>query len=336
MEQAIRQLQDFAAQLVGQVAVNEAHNNVLSRIQKSLDVLHHSKVGLDSIDHIMAQIQALQNFKANQSALDTSLLQVKDQIHDINGNILDQDRRLRMLLEEVRIRHPEPISKEQIQNMDAMYASFEDQFRGTSENIKKYQSVYLPYIRNVGAGTAEAPIVDLGCGRGEWLELLRDESLVAKGIDLNRVFIGACRDLDLDVVEQDAVACLRSLKSDSIGVITAFHLIEHLTIKTLIELLDESLRVLMPGGLVILETPNPENLLVGSCYFYMDPTHQKPLPFQLCKFLLEARGFIDLIGLYLHPFENINQSIVGDSKLAEIVNRYLFGPRDFAVIGKKP
>ena len=297
--------------------------------------------------------------KADRDALELGLekktdkeqiVGIEDQIRDIlrqtrdhKLNILDQQRRLMFLLEEARKRLPEPISTDQIKEMlteedhllDVMYASFEDRYRGTREDIKQRQSIYLPYIRNAEVGTAKSPIIDLGCGRGEWLELLRDENLVAKGVDINRIFLEICRDLDLEVVDQDAVAYLRSLKSNSVGVITAFHLIEHLPNKTLIELLDESLRVIIPGGLVIFETPNAKNLLVGSYYFYMDPTHQKPLPPPLCEFLLEARGFIDLIGLDLHPFENFQKPIKGDDELTEIVNQHLFGPRDFAVIGKK-
>lgn len=284
--------------------------------------------------------------KADRQELEGIYNQIQEilrQIRDHKLNILDQQRRLMLLLEEARKRFPDPISTDQLKVMltekdhilDAMYASFEEKFRGTRKDIQQKLKIYLPYIRNVGAGTAESPILDLGCGRGEWLELLRDESLMAKGIDINRVFLEVCRDSDLDIAEQDAVTYLQSLRANSVGVITAFHLIEHLPTNTLIELLDESLRVLRPGGLVIFETPNPKNVLVGSCYFYMDPTHQRPLPSPLCEFLLENRGFVDLIGLDLHPFENSIESIEGNEKTIEVVNQYLFGPRDFAIIGKK-
>ena len=154
-------------------------------------------------------------------------------------------------------------------------------------------------------------------------------------VDINRIFLEGCRELDLDVVEQDAVTYLQSLKSNSVGAITAFQFIEHISIKTLIGLLDESLRVLKPGGLVILETPNPLNVLVGSCFFHMDPTHHKPLPPPLCKFLLEARGFVDLAGFDLNPFESTLQITDGSDNINEVINQYFFGPRDFAVIGRK-
>ena len=143
--------------------------------------------------------------------------------------------------------------------LDAMYATFEDQFRGTREDIKSRQAVYLPIIREANVGTEIAPVIDLGCGRGEWLELLHDQGLLAKGIDLNRIFLLTCRDMDLEVIEEDALTFLRQQKPSSAGAITGFHIIEHLPLKYLISLFDEALRVLQPGGVVIFETPNPEN-----------------------------------------------------------------------------
>ena len=283
------------------------------------------------------------SLESKTNSIDISIVGIQRQIQDHKRNILDQQRRITLLLEEARKRLPEPISHDQIQNMvaeedhllDAMYASFEDRFRGTREDIKQRQSIYLPIVLEAKAGAKDAPILDLGCGRGEWLEILHHEGLIAKGVDINRVFLEGCRELGLDVVEQDAIAYLRSLKSNSIGAVTAFHLIEHLPLKTLIALMDEALRVLQPGGLIILETPNPKNLLVGTCSFYMDPTHIKPLPRSLCEFLLEARGFVNVAGMDLNPFENFQPPKENENSFTEAVNQYLFGPRDIAIIGRK-
>jgi SAM-dependent methyltransferase len=183
------------------------------------------------------------------------------------------------------------LAGEELHRLDAMYAAFEDQFRGTRSDIRNAQSFYLPYLRNALAGSPQAPIVDLGCGRGEWLELLRDESFTARGVDLNRVFLQGCRERSLAVTEQDVVGYLRGLESESVGAITAFHLVEHVPLLQLIALFDEARRVLKKGGIVIFETPNPENIQVGACNFYVDPTHLKPLPPPLLVALLELRGF---------------------------------------------
>ena len=134
-------------------------------------------------------------------------------------------------------------------------------------------------------------MLDLGCGRGEWLEVLAENGLAARGLDLNRVAVEECAQAGLDVVHADALEHLRAIKSDTLGAIAAFHVIEHLGFGQLIALLDEIQRVLRPDGAVLLETPNPENLIVGACNFWLDPTHVKPLPPELMQFLCETRGF---------------------------------------------
>jgi len=317
----------------------------LDQLKLQVEELNRSKTAQASFEAEQTDTRsALETvLQKTKQALDASLFPLKAQMHDLKRNLVDQERRLGLLLDEARKRLPKPIATRQIKAMlaedehrlDAIYASLEDCFRGTREDIKQRQRIYLPIVLEAKVGTKAEPIIDLGCGRGEWLELLRHEGLTARGVDINRIFLEGCRELDLDVVEQDAVTYLQSVKSNSVGAITAFQFIEHIPIKTLIGLLDESLRVLKPGGLVILETPNPANVLVGSCFFHMDPTHHKPLPLPLCKFLLEARGFVDLVGLDLNPFESTLQIPEGAGKFNEIVNQYLFGPRDFAVIGRK-
>lgn len=219
--------------------------------------------------------------------------------------------------------------------LDEFYAAFESRFRGTREEIKKRQGVYVSLIQEAGAGAPEAPILDLGCGRGEWLELLGEMNLAARGADLNRVFIQENRGRGLDVVEEDVMACLRSLKPSSMGAITSFHLIEHLPFKVLIVLIDEALRVLRPGGVLILETPNPSNLQVGACNFYIDPTHRNPIPSVLASALLELRGFSNVSVKQLHPWPESEWISDGSARVDAALNRILFGPQDYGVIGWK-
>src|SRR5262249_52921207 len=150
---------------------------------------------------------------------------------------------------------------------------------------------YLRLVREAGFGTAAAPVIDIGCGRGEWLEALRDNGLIGKGIEINRVFIDMCRGRGFEVIEGDAIENLKAMPNDYAGVITSIHLVEHLPFERVIALLDEARRVLRPGGLLVLETPNPENLAVGSRSFYVDPTHRNPLPPETLRWFVEARGF---------------------------------------------
>ena len=217
--------------------------------------------------------------------------------------------------------------KAEAHQLDALYAALEDRFRGTREEIKERFDVYLPYVQNA------APVVDLGCGRGEWLEILGAAGLEAHGVDTNRIQVEQCRALGLSVSEEDFVAHLRSLGDASIGAVTGFHIIEHVPLDTLLTLMNEVMRVLRPGGLVIFETPNSENVIVGSHYFYFDPTHRHPLPSELMEFLLDSRGFHDIEILKLHPWDSAK--LAEDNELAASVNTYFYGPMDYAILGRK-
>jgi len=218
---------------------------------------------------------------------------------------------------------------------DAFYVSFEDRFRGTRDMIRERTAVYLPLIEKANAGRIERPVLDLGCGRGEWLELLSEHGRLARGVDTNAAMIRECRDRGLDVVEADALSYMRSLESASIGAITGIHVIEHLSFEQLVALVDESLRVLVAGGVVAFETPNPENLVVGACGFHADPTHRRPLPPEPIRFLFEARGFVDVEIMRLHPAPEFQRTRGESDEWRDRLNELLFGPQDYAVTGRK-
>lgn len=171
------------------------------------------------------------------------------------------------------------------------YRAFEDRHRGSRETIQERQRAYLPFLRDLAAAYPHAGVTDVGCGRGEWLELLRHEGIPAQGVDLDEGMLAACRERGLDVRRGDAIAFLQTLPADSQLAVSGFHIAEHLPFGTLHLLVAEALRVLVPGGVLILETPNPENLVVGTASFYLDPTHERPLPWQLLSFLAEHHGF---------------------------------------------
>ncbi|MHC8386320.1 class I SAM-dependent methyltransferase [Pseudomonas sp. LB3P14] len=171
------------------------------------------------------------------------------------------------------------------------YRAFEDLHRGSRDLIRKRQEVYLPFINPLKALYPQCPVLDLGCGRGEWLELIQSQGFLARGVDVDEGMLQACQALDLPAEHGDALAALAALGDESQAVVSAFHLIEHIPFASLQELVSEALRVLKPAGLLIMETPNPENLLVGTNSFYLDPTHEKPIPHLLLSFLTEYTGF---------------------------------------------
>lgn len=120
-------------------------------------------------------------------------------------------------------------------DLDALYVALEDRFRGSREEIKERFREYLPYVKE------NAPAIDLGCGRGEWLELLTENGIEARGVDNNLLQIEQCRARGLDVVEQDVFAYLQSIPDESAGAVTGFHIIEHLSFNALITLLNEEI-----------------------------------------------------------------------------------------------
>ncbi len=174
---------------------------------------------------------------------------------------------------------------------DSFYRKFEDEHRGSRELIKSRLREYLTFIAPLKKLYPSTLAVDLGCGRGEWLELMRDEGITARGVDLDSYMLQACVDLKLQTVNADAVAFLKTLPDSSQSIVSAFHLVEHIPFDTLQELISEAYRVLLPAGLLILETPNPENIKVSTTNFYLDPSHEKPIPPLLLNFLTNFHGF---------------------------------------------
>lgn len=217
-------------------------------------------------------------------------------------------------------------------DLDAYYVAFEDVFRGTREDIKNRVQVYLPYVHATAIADSH-PLLDIGCGRGEWLELLGEHGVAARGIDLNRMMVEQCLARGLTVEHADALTALRQLTAGSLGAVTGLHLIEHMPLAQRVELLDECLRVLRPGGLLILETPNPENLLVGACNFYYDPTHIQPLPPEPTLYLVKARGFGNAQILRLHP---MTQAAGLQLELLPAWVQQLLGAQDYAVVARRP
>ena len=176
-------------------------------------------------------------------------------------------------------------------NATCFYSAFEDRYRGARELIKSRLCVYRPFVEPLLDVYRYSRAVDLGCGRGEWLELMGEWGFDASGVDLDDGMLSECRERRLKVQSGDAIEFLRSLPDASQVIVSGFHFAEHIPFAALQTLVVEGLRVLQPGGLLILETPNPENVVVGTSSFYLDPTHQRPIPPQLMAFLPEHYGF---------------------------------------------
>ena len=219
--------------------------------------------------------------------------------------------------------------------LDEYYLAFENAHRGSLAEITKKVTPYLAHVAQLPGEILGLPMVDLGCGRGEWMELLREQGFAPQGIDVSPAMVQHCRARGLKVELCGAVQWLTQQPESSCALISGFHIIEHIPFAERLALVKQALRVLAPGGALILETPNPESVLVGSHTFFHDYTHTQPITPTSLQFLLGYQGFVSLKVLRLNPYP-ASDRVNDQSLLGERVNGHLYGPQDFSVIGYKP
>lgn len=205
-------------------------------------------------------------------------------------------------------------------------------FRGAETEIRHRLDSYLETLRN------HAPVLDLGCGRGELLVMLREAGVEAVGVEGDAAVAQTVRRRGLDVIEAPVVQGLRSLPDGSRGAVTAIHLLEHLDAGQLAAVIAEVRRVLAPGGVFVAEIPNPHSLRVGASLFWLDPTHRRPLPPETLELFLRAGGLRHDRTELCHPFpaEQLFTGAVADDELARRLDELINGPRDAVVWASKP
>ena len=216
---------------------------------------------------------------------------------------------------------------------DSLYVALEDHFRGDPSIIRQRQLAYVPYVE--GVVTIDKPLLDLGCGRGEWLTVLRDRGIAARGIDSNRACIDDCKQLELDVELAELTDYLNTLPDASFGAVTMFQVLEHLPFNVLLNVMRSILRVLTPGGIFIGEVPNSETLQVGASTFWIDPTHERPLFPGLLRFLASEIGFKKVDGVYSSPLSeepDVSSLPIEVQETFLGMFRQLNGAGDFALI----
>jgi SAM-dependent methyltransferase len=218
------------------------------------------------------------------------------------------------------------------------YLAFEARFRGSEEDIRSRQGVY----RELLGGRRR--VVDLGCGRGELVELLRDDGVDAYGVELNPDFVALLKDKGLEVVEQDALQHLEGLAAGDVDAIVASHVVEHLPPAVVSRLVETAWETLPEGGLLVLETPNPESLIAGSINFHRDPTHLRPVHPDTLAFICESNGFSAVEIRRLSPFPEAERLPLRgeDDPLADHLdgvvgrlNDLLYGFQDYAVVARR-
>ena len=217
----------------------------------------------------------------------------------------------------------------------ALFVEHARAFRGERAEIKRRLEVYVPYAQQAYAAAGNAPALDLGCGRGEWLERLAEAGIPARGVDANPGLVTQCGELNLQVVEGSLPGWLQALPDESYSIVSAIHVLEHLSFRHLLEIVDQAVRILRPGGIAIFETPNPRNLFVSSTNFYLDPTHHHPLPSEWLAFLVQARGLRAPEIIPLAPYPEAFRLPESGGPAAAFINEHFYGPQDYGIVARK-
>ncbi len=222
------------------------------------------------------------------------------------------------------------------------YIGFEQRFRGSAETATAaFAERYLPLLNG------RAPVLDIGCGRGELVEVLVGAGIESAGVDLDGDMVADAVGRGLHAVHADGATHLRSLPEASLGAVTAIHVVEHLPIEVLVELLELTVSRLKPGGVFIAETPNPASLIVLGNSYVMDPSHVWPIHPSLFVFLCERAGFRDIELRHYSPATDYHLPLIVEdastpawaSTINEAfakLNHVLFGPQEYAIIARVP
>jgi len=230
----------------------------------------------------------------------------------------------------------DPLDQLEAGRYDKLYLDFEALYRGSQDEVAAVLQAYRELVLPLADSGLPPVALDLGSGRGEMLRCLEQWGFRATGVDLNQLAVSDCRQAGLQAVHGDARSYLDGLEAESLGLVTAMHLVEHLSHEQLFRLLQAALRALAPGGLLILETPNPRNLLVGAGDFYRDFTHLKPLFPDTLRFLLEHFGYAEARTYFFAEAEGESRRLLpAEGFRFDELQDYLRVSRDYAVVGCK-
>jgi len=254
------------------------------------------------------------------------------------SHLKDQMGRLLTEIEDKKLPTPAQVGAILEPLEDWRYLRFENRFRGTESEIQKQQNNFL------GDFPSGGHILDLGCGRGEFLDLLVRNGFQAEGIDLNAEMVGLCRDKGLSVERGDLIECLSSRPDAALDGIFSSQVIEHLIPAALRRLIELAYAKLKPGGLLLLETVNPTSVFALVQIYFLDFTHRTPVHPQALQFLMEAAGFTSVItrfGAEMNA-EKLQNSPLSDEATVianqnwDRLNALLYAPANYSVLGRKP
>lgn len=274
-------------------------------------------------------------------------ISLSDQFTKLHNNIRISNERMRRIERNLRSKQInieeysslKPVVKNE--DLDFDYFLFEEYYRGSREEIMARQKQYLPYFSN------SKNVLDLGCGRGEFTELLLEQGVLVTSVDLNDDMVAFCSERGYNIIQADAIEYMKSLEDHSVDGIFLGQVIEHLTSADLISLVKLAYSKLTPNSWLIAETPNPRSLSIFAQSFYMDLTHTKPVHPFTAQFIWESTGFHNIEVQYFSPnnpvlkIPELNITEINDDTMRQFNtalshwNEILFGNQDYFIAGKK-
>jgi O-antigen chain-terminating methyltransferase len=275
--------------------------------------------------------------EAFQGALDRNTIEIQQRLWaDLERIRLEYEKLIHTELRVVRQRAfisapaaPQPQGDPQVEPHPEApqfdYGRFAERFRGSEDYVREGQKFYLQYFRNC------RDVLDIGCGRGEFLQLMHEGGIPAKGIEQSRESVTLCRSKGLEAEEADLFEYL-SGQPDAFDGIFCAQVVEHLPPDRLPEMIRLAAASLKRGGVLAIETPNPECLAIFATHFYLDPTHHRPIPHPLLVFYLEEHG---MGGIEVHKLSPAVESMPALATLPQEFREAFFGGLDYAIISRK-
>ena len=347
---------------------------VLAQVAEAAD--RAQRAALAELEHLRMQHRSLDGrIMANVARLDDtdaqlveSLKRLNDALNSLQQNIWDdlarhRDEHLKLHAESTRWLEEElRLVRQRLRSLTGVeaatgvgtgdlgapavpafdYPYFEGRFRGSEQEVRDRQSSYVEFFKQRG------PVLDLACGRGEFLKLLLDNGIAGQGVDQDADMAARCREQGLEVACGDAFAFLEATPDGSLGGIFSAQFIEHLPTAAYVRLVELSYRKLHSGGALLLETQNPECLAIYSQSFFVDPTHVRPVPAAQLRFWMGETGFRELRTHYVSPVapqlpqlpllepKTGTDDVERWNQEARRFNQTYFGYQDYAVVGIKP
>lgn len=311
----------------------------LNAIEVNAEML---KAELRSVNHDLQQLAAGIEAMSMAIAPTAGLAGVPDRLAELRERLNAVERRTRVGTAPTAPAGPGSATANEVDSLTPSidYVGFERRFRGDpAEVLEVTRSRYLDLLRD------HAPVLDVGCGKGELVSALSSAGIAATGIDLDAAMVDEAQALGLDVHVADLNTFLEQQAPRSLGAIISTQVVEHLQVSDLVRFLDLSASRLRPGGVFIAETPNPASLIVLGTHFILDPTHVRPIHPALMVYLCECSGFHSVELKFYEPARQYHLKMLAgnqeNSPLIEEINAnfvrlndVLFGPQDYAVVAR--